>query len=207
MGKMLAVLTLVILLPTSILAAEPYELKGDMLGMDIKFFKEKYRRSVAGHNEDAPFCSDSNPNKRITTLLSEDWHYQAGIVNCRTTFPFESYRGANPTVSGVATDMLIYHFVDGKLFKITTRFKHGGFQDVRNALLAKYGKSSDEIVEYKNRFGATFSGETKVWRNSVSSIELVERHGDLDSSVLFLKHKELDSVAKKRVPKPKAEDL
>jgi hypothetical protein len=72
-------------------ANEPFDLKGDRLGMSLEAFKAKYTRTVKGHDEKAPFCSDTRPGKEISTLLSEPWHTGAGIVNCSIAFPFEAY--------------------------------------------------------------------------------------------------------------------
>jgi len=208
MKKILSII--VLLFPSILFAVEPYDLKGDVLGMDLISFKEKHRRSVSGGSSVAPFCSDSRPKMKINTLLSEEWHDEAGIVSCRTTYPFEQHRRSfkKPTVAGVSTELLLYHFTDGKLFKITVWLKHDGFMKVKSALLTKYGKqSSSDVTELKNRFGATFSSENIKWNNNVSSIELVERHGRIDSTALLFRHNELNSIARSKQPKPKVDDL
>lgn len=189
-------------------ANKPFDLKGDSLGMGLSEFKEKYARSIPGNNKDAPFCSDASPGKKIVTLLSEDWHHDAGIINCRITYPFEDMKGGKPSLAGAPADMLVYHFVDEKLFKISAWINHSDYRKVRDALLDKYGKpTSKKTSEYTNNFGTRFTGETLVWSNSSSTINLIERHGRVDSSGVYFLHKKLNQTAEGKSPAPNANDL
>ena len=173
-----------------VFANTPYDLKGDTLGMGLSEFKEKHARTIPGNNKDAPFCSDASPGKKIVTLLSEDWHHSAGIVNCRITYPFEDMKGGKPSLAGAPADMLVYHFVDEKLFKISAWINHGDYRKVRDALLGKYDKPiSRKTSKYINNFGARYTGETLIWSNGSSTIELIERHGRVDSSGVYFIHK------------------
>lgn len=193
---------------TSAHATDLYELKGDRLGMALSDFKAKYKRSVKGHNKSAPWCSDARPRQEIITLLSKPYFANANIVNCRIAFPFESYRGNSPTVAGVETSMYVHHFIDEKLFKITVIISHNGFFELKEALIAKYGKPSiSDAQQYQNRMGARFSGDNVIWENDSSKIMLIERMGSLDTSALFYTHNELLSVAEKRKPSPSTDDL
>lgn len=152
-------------------ANEPFDLKGDRLGMTLEEFKAKYRRKVEGHNESAPFSSETLPRQEIVSLLTEPWHTDAGIVNCSITFPFESYTGNAPTIAEVKAELLVHHFVDGKLYKITAWFPHDGYAQVQEGLIAKHGNPKmRETNEYQNRLGATFTGDTLLWADNASTI-------------------------------------
>lgn len=187
---------------------EPFDLKGDRLGMSLDEFKAKYTRKVQGHNQSAPFCSDTQPQKEIVTLLSKPWHTQAGIVNCSIAFPFEYIRGDAPTIAEVKTKLLVHHFLDGKLYRITVWFPHHGYTKGKGGLIAKHGAPKQQQTnEYQNRLGARFTGESLVWENTMSTIMLTERFGDLDTSSLIIEHGELAAIVQARTPKPTGGDL
>lgn len=193
------------------IAAEPFDLKGDRLGMLLTDFRAKYARTVQGHNEPAPFCSDTRPGKRIEPLLSEEWFQQAGIVTCRLNFLFEEVRrrpgDLQTTVANVQTKILVYHFVDDRLFRITVWLPHDGFADVKSAMVEKFGPPKSLTKEaYQNAFGAKFDGETLAWDNGSSAAMLAERLGDVKTSGLVLVHKQLNETAESRRPK-KLQDL
>jgi hypothetical protein len=209
MGKILYALMLIFFLPSLIFAAEPFGLKGDTLGEDLKSFKKRHRRLVQGHNEDLPWCSDHRPNQEIKATLSKTWHHEARVVNCRTNFPCEEREGGKKlNVAGVATDKLIYHFIDNKLFMITASFKHDGFDDVKNTLLAKYGEpSTSELSQYQKSFGAQPPVKNLLWDNEVSSIRMNATPGNQDSFSLVYQHKKLLSIYDKRKPNYETDDL
>jgi len=189
-------------------SSEPFDLKGDRLGMSLQQFKAKYARRVQDHNESAPFCSDTRPGQEIVTLLSEAWHTKAGIVNCSITFLFEAFQGDEPTIAEVKTTLLVHHFVDGMLYRITAWFPHDGYFKVKDGLIAKHGPSKQqETNSYQNRLGATFTGESLIWANAVSTIVLTERFGDLETSALIFAHRELSAIVAARTPKPTGDDL
>lgn len=202
-------LPLFLLMPT-LAEAQPFDLKGDQLGMSLGEFKEKYNRVVKGSVTPAPFCSSDRPGSDISTLLSESWFDKAGVVTCRTNFPFEEreHSGEAPTVAGVPTQILIYHFVDGRLFRITAWFEHENVQQVRAALIAKYGEAGRATpVEVQNRFGAKFKGTDFEWKRSGTSLELVEYFGSLETSSLVFVHDQLDALAESRRPGASTDDL
>lgn len=187
---------------------EPFELKGDRLGMSLEEFKAKYTRVVEGHNEWAPCCSDTQASNENVMLLSKPWHFEAGIVTCSISFPFEIFRGEGPTIAEVKVKLLVHHFIDGKLYQITALIPHSGYLDVKNGMIAKYGMpniTSDD--EYQNRMGARFTGESLFWTNDVSSIRLKEYDGKLDISSLLFAHNALGAIAIARFPEPTGDDL
>ena len=169
---------------------EPYELKGDQLGMSLFDFKNKYHREVAGHNEPAPFSSEYRPGQKIDTLFSEPWHADAGIVHCSIEFPFERYKdGRIPTVAGVGVDVLLYKFVDGRLYQISAYFDTRNFDGIQRALIEKYGSPVKEDRKPLRFF----------WWNGISSINL--RRGRISpkewSNLDYTHHELLDRVTER----------
>jgi hypothetical protein len=191
----------------------PFELKADRLGMTLDMFKSKYYRVVKDDNRCAPMCSDDNPSHDNPLLLYTADLARAGIVHARTTFPFEAYgsEGNIPTIAGVPTELFLYHFVNGKLYKITVLFSHNNFGKVLDALKAKYGEPKGKTSRtYQNSYGAKFTGEVILWENATSAMLLHERADRLDSSQLTLVHQELAKIAADNIKskvKPRTDDL
>lgn len=165
---------------------QPYELKGDRLGMSLKDFKAKYGRMLGGIR--LPYCSDTSPGQANTTLWSEPWHAAASIVNARTELPSEN---SSPTIAGVKTELFLYHFVDERLYRMTALFDTEAFHLVREALVQKFGPPTRETKDPM---------ELK-WVNFVSSIFLTR--GTMRPkkwSSLVLEHHDLQEAADSRVP-------
>jgi len=185
---------------------QPYDLKGDRLGMSLQDFKTKYRHRFQTDPREAPFCSDqrdvaARESDPFSTLGEESWHPKANIVNARITFPFEDYQGGTytPTIAGIKTDTHLYSFIDGRLYLITYSFAQSGFSRVKEAMEGVYGEAKSATTkEYQNLFGAKFDGVICMWDNGVSGILLAERHTDLKTSQLILLHHELGKVAEAR---------
>jgi hypothetical protein len=179
------------------LPQKPWEFKGDVLGvMTLDQFKTKYARKVTGHNEMAPWCSDSRPESHVGELLSEEYFSRAVIVHGRLDFPFE--RTANrpgPTVAGVETLNLIYQFVDNKLFGIIALIPGAGIDTVYEAIVAKYGEP------------ISTSREASCWSNAVCEIRLLRPRRRVKISVLQYVHLALTDLADSRRPGPAVHDL
>jgi len=107
------------------------------------------------------------------------------------------------TVANVPAD-LMFAFVDGKLWDISAVFNQTDFETVKKAFTEKFGdpKSSESKV-YQNAFGATFLGQILTWDNGTSTILLVERNQNLNTSSVHAEHTALAAIAKARTPKPK----
>jgi hypothetical protein len=118
----------------SALEDQLYELKGDRLGMSLEEFKQQYARSGEG-GQKLPLCSDTAWGANKASLQSEPWHRQAGIVHARIDLPAEDN---SPTVAGVKTELLLYQFVDGKLFRIAAFLPTDQFHVVSEAAIKKY---------------------------------------------------------------------
>ncbi len=197
-----------------------FEMKGDRLGMTLAMFKGKHRRVVPGDPRPAPFCSDADPDRDNPSLLYRRELSRAGIVHVRTTLPVEEQprfhdgeylKPEFPTIAGVRTELYVYHFVDGRLYRMTIFFPHTGFDNVLDALKAKFGQpKGKEIRKYENAFGVKLEGDVLLWHNSVSEMVLFERAGTTDRSLLILTQKELERTAYDHIKskiKPRTDDL
>ena len=165
---------------------QPFELKGDRLGTTLDEFKAKYARRVGSFQ--LPFCSDSSPGQAVEALRTEKWFDAAGLVNARVVLPSES---DVPTIAGVKTELLLYQFVDGRLYRITGLFETDAYHHVREALLAKHGPPTSEKQD----------PVTHVWDNGVSALQLIR--GAIrppKPSVLHVVHHALLKVAESRTP-------
>lgn len=166
---------------------QPYACKGDPVGMSLDAFKQKYARDL-GAGLKAPFCSDAFAGQANQALLSEPWHAKAGIVHARVDLPSENH---SPTIAGVDTEILLYQFVDGRLFRITALFDTDSFHHIREALCDKQGPPADEL---RDPLGY-------VWENQVSRIELIR--GTIrpkKPSMLHYIHRELFARFQTRTP-------
>lgn len=203
---------------SQVLGAEPYDLKGDRLGMSLEDYKKKYHRiSPESTNKELPFCSSVKPGESFDVLLAEPWHHVAGIVNCSTTFVFENTSGKGPTIAEVPVILQVHHFIDSKLYKITVRIPRVGFSKVTEGLNAKYGKPNTvEADTRQNVFGAKFTGAILEWTNGVSTLIAGEFGEDwkpilatraIQTSTIVFTHDVLNKLANSRRPKPTAKDL
>jgi hypothetical protein len=164
-----------------------YELKGDCLGMSLEDFKQKYHRQVEGGYK-LPLCSDTAFGANKASLHSEPWHRDAGIIHARVDLPAEDN---SPTVAGVKTELLLYQFVDGKLFRIAAFLPTDQFHMVSEAAIKKYGPVTRETQKPRQL----------VWENPLAWVALTR--GSVhprESSVLELVHRELQHVASSRTP-------
>lgn len=172
---------------------QPYELKGDRLGMSLTEFKERYARFASDGRQDLPLCSDQSFGARAD-LQAQAWHRPAGIVHARIDRPEE---GDSPTVAGVKTDLLLYQFVDSQLYRISAFFPTDQFHVVNEAIAQKYGLPSREIKQPRE----------VIWENPLSLIVLTR--GTVHPrtpSAMHLVHKELLAAAESRTPHG-AEDI
>jgi hypothetical protein len=171
----------------------PYELKGDRLGMTIAEFKQKNARFTPDGRQDLPICSDMPGYIGRPELHSEAWHRQAKLVHARIDLPHEDN---SPTIASVKTDLLLYQFVDGLLFRISAFFATDLFHLVSDAVLKKYGTPTRETRQPREL----------EWENNVSRIVLTR--GTVHPrtpSTLHLVHKQLLHTLEARVPGSEAD--
>src|SRR5215213_98829 len=164
----------------------PYELKGDRLGMTLDEFKSKYARRIGAMT--MPYCSDNCPGQANPNLWSEPWHVAAGLINGRIDLPSENNP---PTIAGVRSELFLYHFVDGRLFRMTALFDTEAFHLIHNALLQKHGPP---LKDNKERMEMS-------WENGASTIKLTR--GTMrpkKASTLLYIHNQLQKSAEGRAP-------
>jgi hypothetical protein len=109
-------------------------------------------------------------------------------VHARVELPSENN---SPTLAGVKTEMFLYHFVDGLLFRITVLFDTEAFHLVRDAMVEKYGPPTSEIKDPMEL----------AWENAPSSLRLVR--GTMRPkrwSTVLAVHNELQLMADERLP-------
>jgi hypothetical protein len=164
-----------------------FELKGDRLGMSLDEFKTKYARSGEGGHK-LPICSDTAWGSNKASLRSEPWHLKAGIINARVDLPSEDN---SPTVAGVKSELLLYQFVDGKLFRMAALLPTDKFHLISEAAIKKYGPVTRDTQKPRQL----------VWENPVAWVALTR--GTVhppEPSVLELVHRQLQQLADSRVP-------
>jgi hypothetical protein len=164
-----------------------FELKGDKLGMTLDDFKTKYARSGEG-GQKLPICSDTAWGANKASLHTEPWHHQANIIHARIDLPAEEN---SPTVAGVKTELLLYHFIDGKLFRIAAHLPTDQFHIVSEAAIRKYGQPTRENQKPRQL----------VWDNPMATVHLTR--GTVhprEASILELEHKQLAELAASRAP-------
>lgn len=191
------------------LAVEPYDLKGDRLGMSLDAFKAKYARRVRRPGQEFRRLEDRDePEIAPNCFPSQPWHGGAGIITCSIVLSFEDRKQAGATIAEVETEVLLHDFVDGKLYSIRALLPHDGYHKVKQGLVAKHGPPKrEQEVQLKTRLGASFTGELLVWENDVSRIYLEEFSGDLNTTYLSFTHLELSEIVSARTPKPTGKDL
>jgi hypothetical protein len=169
-----------------------YELKGDRLGMTIEEFRGKYNRGGEG-GQRLPVCSDTAWGANKASLRCEPWHQAAKIIHARIDLPAEDN---SPTIAGVKSELLLYHFIDGKLYRISAFLPTDQFHLVSEAAIKKYGPVTRE--SHKPR--------QLIWENSTATIVL--SRGSVhprEPSILELIHKQLDELATSRAPSAAAD--
>jgi hypothetical protein len=172
---------------------EPHELKGDQLGMTLEDFKSRYARFTDDGRQDLPICSNQPGYIGKAELHGEAWHQRAKIVHARVDHPLEE---KSPTIAGVKSDLMLYKFVDGRLFCIEAWFATDMFHMVSEALVEKYGPPTRENRQPREM----------IWENEVSLIGLTRGtvHPRV-ASTLHLIHKQLMSDAESRKPQGAAD--
>jgi hypothetical protein len=164
-----------------------FELKGDRLGMPLDEFKQKYERNGEGGVR-LPLCSDTAWGANKASLRSEPWHQKANIIHCRIDLPAEDN---SPTVAGVKTELLLYQFIDGRLFRMIAFLPTDKFHLISEAAIKKYGPVTRETQKPREL----------VWENPLAWVSLTR--GTVhppESSVLELVYRQLQQVAESRMP-------
>jgi hypothetical protein len=94
-------------------------------------------------------------------------------------------------VAGVKTELLLYQFVDGKLFGILAEFPTDKFHVVSDAAIKKYGLVTRETQQPRQL----------IWENAAASVVLTRGTvHPVQASTLYLVHTQLHGVSESRVP-------
>ena len=97
----------------------------------------------------------------------------------------------SPTVAGVKSELLLYQFVDGKLFRIAALMPTDQFHVLTEAAIKKFGPVTRDVPKPRQL----------IWENPAASITLTR--GSVhprEASVLELIHKQLHELAASRAP-------
>ncbi len=164
-----------------------YDIKGDRLGMSLEDFKQRYARSGEGGHK-LPLCSDTAWGTNKASLHSEPWHRQANIIHARIDLPTEDN---SPTVAGVKTELLLYQFIDGRLFRVIANFPTDQFHLVSEAAIKKYGPATRETQRPRQL----------IWDNPIASVILTRGNvHPREASTMELVYKLLAETAASRMP-------
>jgi hypothetical protein len=102
----------------------------------------------------------------------------------------------SPTVAGVKTELLLYQFVDGKLFRMAAFLPTDHFHIVSEAAIKKYGPVTRENQRPRQLY----------WENPFASIVLTRGNvHPREPSILELTYKQLAEVAGSRAPSAAAD--
>ena len=97
----------------------------------------------------------------------------------------------SPTVAGVKTELLLYHFIDGKLFRIAAHLPTDQFHVVSEAAIKKYGPAYARNPETAATCVGKPACTVHLTRGTVHPRE---------ASILELEHKQLAELAASRAP-------
>ena len=97
---------------------------------------------------------------------------------------------SSETIAGAPIQFMVLFFFDDVLSSIAIREDEKYFNQIRDAMIEKYGKPTSENNEpIQNRAGASFDNSILEWDNSVSKIQLKRRSGKIDASSIVYSSK------------------
>jgi hypothetical protein len=173
--------------------AQPFGLKGDVLGETLQEFRAKNDRvialSVLGRDRLAidpslaktkhlPQCTGDATSKGasvphdVEDLTADE--ERAGVIKCIAALSVNDDLDFSdePTVAGLAAYRTVYSFFHERLYKIESELPAESYQTLRDAFAAKYGKPLVTMSQYQNSFGAKKNGEQLLWKTAVSQIRI-----------------------------------
>jgi hypothetical protein len=182
-------------------AAEPYALKGDVLGESIEEFRTRNHRTInlGQMGQDHLTLDPDLPKSKVLPACSSDetdperlpWDVRrltdeerrAGVIKCVASLSVDddSDFDDRPTIAEVEAFRTVYYFFHNRLYMIRSTIQLAAYQTLRSAYIEKYGKPGIAAERYQNAFGATVVGETLSWTNGSSEIHIAQLDGDKDS--------------------------
>jgi hypothetical protein len=215
---------------------QPYDIKGDRLGMSLDEFKQKHYSVENGGGKNyadivAPLCTDhvdggdqqfhdlfnrlaklkgTTPMPDFNAaLFVPDGQASIGVIACYPgkNFTMDIALGRTPpTIANVPLKTYAFHFYQGKLFKIIAVFSVEGYDAMKTAFTEKFGAPEVTPHELQNAYGAKFDGEESNWTNGVSAIEMKRRVTDLSTGAMIMMMPDVQKQVEAALPK-KAKDL
>jgi hypothetical protein len=202
----------------------PYEFRGATLGMTLLELKampypEGSTGPLGSYGSSVLLrCTSEIRDNSFDPLSVSKEDAAVGAIECRWMRPPNrdeynySWDEASVIVGDKPAKALAYKFfpIDGelRLRSIVVVTGTAQFPTIVAALTGKYGAPGKVTQgEVQNRAGNTFSATEVKWDNVTSSIEVVERSGQVDEMVLLYMHAELNAAysreyeAKKGPPK------
>jgi hypothetical protein len=185
-------------------ASQPFGLKGDVLGETLQEFRLRNARIISSQ-PNAPLASKkylpqcTNDKIEENESLSPDVdgsaetedEQRAGVIKCIAALSMDDDLDFDdgPTVAGIAAYRTIYYFFHERLYKVESELPRSEYRVLRREFIAKYGPPIiAKTVPYQNGFGAAFSGERLLWRNSFSNISIGELDGQSNNIRIVFWH-------------------
>lgn len=114
------------------------------------------------------------------------------------------------TIAGSPAKLSIVYAIDYKVNIISILFGSSDYQQIKLALIEKYGVGDVKNSEVANRMGTKFDNQTVTWTDSVSVMTLSKRSGNIDTGELTIRSTTAASDFRERMEsesKANAKDL
>ena len=91
------------------------------------------------------------------------------------------------TIAGSPAKLGIVYAIDYKVNVISILFGNSEYQQIKLALIEKYGKGDVKDSEVTNKMGARFDNQTVTWADPTSVMTLSKRSGNVDRGDLTIR--------------------
>jgi hypothetical protein len=183
--------------------AQPFGLKGDILGESIEEFRAKNDRSITlgqmgrdrasitpdlATTKHLPQCTNDHPDGNVSLSPDVQSDYEtaeekrAGVVKCIASLSIDDdldYEDS-PTIAGVEAYRTVYYFFRDRLYMIKSTLPGKSYPELRNTFVEKYGAPIVSVAQYQNLLGAKLDGEKLLWKTDLSQINIGQRDGEPD---------------------------
>lgn len=129
-------------------------------------------------------------------VSSQGWRCEAKQALGADTICFTTQE----TIAGTKVQLVMAYLKESRLIALNVMFDQKNFGQVRDALIAKYGKpDTAETTTVSNRAGTKFGSEELSWLDPDNTkMRVSERAGKIDTSVVFITSPELQEASKKQ---------
>jgi hypothetical protein len=195
-------------------APEPYDIKGDRLGMSMKDFTAKHPAPTCKHGYPEPLLflpgDDAavgvvacypGPGSDIPGMLAgtKDAYIRAQVEQ----FKHPGTLPLNVTIANLPLVGLAFHFYKDRLFRIMVTFKSDDYSTMKTAFTEKFGPPVVTPGEVQNRLGAKFDAEESRWSNGVSAIIIKHRVADTETASVLVVLSAIQKEVEEAKPSPK----